>query len=29
MQQLQNKGFNHLNIVHIAIPLEEGAEILV
>lgn len=29
MQQLQNKGFNHLNILHIAIPLEEGAEILV
>lgn len=27
MQQLQNKGFNHLNILHIAIPLEEGAEI--
>lgn len=29
MQQLQNKGFSHLNIPHIAIPLEEGAEILV
>lgn len=29
MQQLQNKGFNHLNILHIAIPLEDGAEILV
>lgn len=29
MQQLQNKGFNHLNILYIAIPLEEGAEILV
>lgn len=29
MQQLQNKGFSHLNIPHIAISLEEGAEILV
>lgn len=29
MQQVKNKVFKHLYILHIAIPLEEGTKILV